>query len=123
MLLKNGANKDMQNNKVGWLARHFPSATPSQPGDPEPRLQLLGLGSLTRKVPGEAPGKQRRGPCSGCPCGWRSLPPSGHIISPLPGPGHGQLQLSPRPHVTVTCDLTSVLGCHRPGRVDPDGAC
>ena len=36
MLLKNGANKDMQNNKVGWLARHFPSATPSRPGHPEP---------------------------------------------------------------------------------------
>ena len=36
VLLKNGANKDMQNNKVGWLARHFPSATPSRPGHPEP---------------------------------------------------------------------------------------
>lgn len=36
VLLKNGANKDMQNNKVGWLARYFPSPTPFHLGDPEP---------------------------------------------------------------------------------------
>ena len=34
VLLKNGANKDMQNNKVGWLARYFPSPAPFCLGDP-----------------------------------------------------------------------------------------
>lgn len=44
-------------------------------------------------------------------------------LATLPVPYRAQGGCSFPPHVTVTCDVTSVLGRHWPGQVDSDGAC
>lgn len=109
VLLKNGANKDM-NNKVGWLARHFPSATPFPTGGPRAMTWSFWASAPNPLSPRRSCGKNRDvgAGVAGAPC----LPLA---TLPVPsGPGHGQLQLS-TPHVTVTCDLTVLAVTGRDG--------